>query len=812
MTTLLLSVVVPAHNAEKHLPACLDALVASDLPRDAWQLIVVDDASTDNTPSIASARADIVLRTGDSPIGPAGARNRGAEAAAGGIITFIDADVAVHRESLRLLAQRLTSDSSLVAVFGSYDEMPADESLVSRYRNLLHHFAHGESAGPVSTFWAGFGAVRAETFRLVGGFDEDKYVKPQIEDIELGYRLRRAGTILLDPSIQGKHYKRWSMTSMMKTDLLDRAVPWVRLILDSEPARGASTPSLGARALVGTASAGGSVAAAVLALTGFGFPAWVLAATLLMLCVAVNFPFYRWLWPRGGWRLVVSAVPLHFGYQFLSAVAIPLGSASFLLGDTSRNGTRRAVSGAATGSRFLPLAVGEAAARLVAFAATAYLARRLGASGFGQIAFATAVVAHFGTALAVGIGEVGAREVARAPNRAPSIAAAGITLRLCCAFVAILAIVGVTLLMGLEPGQRMVTWLFALSVIPLALDTGWVYKGLGRTGTVGAALLVAQISGLALVLLFVSSPSDVARVPLIQLAGDLAAAAFLLIPLMRGRWVRPAAAAVRSMALRSRMITVSRVLRTIVVSLDVVILGLMASSREVGWYSAAYRIVFFVMAMLYAAHVTFLPEIARWASAPRALAGILSRSIGLAVTVTIPFVVGGALVAPSLMGLIFGDDYRSGAVALQLLLVSLIPLAIHGATRNVFLAMHRVGLETMIIALGVVVNVVLNVVLIPRYGIVGAAIATVGGESVILIGAFVALYRMGVRPELTPSLPALAAAAIMAGVLVASPAGRPVLASVAAGAMVYIAVLAAGTIVSRRRSAAVSRRLVESRV
>ena len=84
----------------------------------------------------------------------------------------------------------------------------------------------------------------------------------------------------------------------------------------------------------------------------------------------------------------------------------------------------------------------------------------------------------------------------------------------------------------------------------------------------GAALLIAQAASLVLVLLLVSTPADVPRVPLIQLIGDLAAATFLLVPLMRGRWVRPAAAAIRSMALRSRMITLSRVLRTVVVSLE----------------------------------------------------------------------------------------------------------------------------------------------------------------------------------------------------------------------------------------------------
>ncbi len=794
------------------MSACLEALMLSDLPRGKWQLILVDDASTDTTAEIARGRADVLLQTGDTPIGPAGARNRGAEAASGDLIAFIDADVAVHADALRLLSDRLWADPSLVAVFGSYDETPADESMVSRYRNLLHHYAHSESAGLVSTFWAGCGAVRADAFRAVGGFDDGQFAKPQIEDIELGYRLRRIGGVLLDPAIQGTHYKRWSVASMMKTDLMDRAVPWVRLILESEPTPDSSTPSLGRRALAGTAAAGATVAAVVLAASGFGLPAWILSAVLLALCIAVNRRFYAWLWPRGGLSLVLVAIPLHFAYQFLSAVAVPIGAASFLLLEGAPKGAARVASPEPGGSRFIPLAFGETGARLIAFVATAYLARRLGASGFGQIAFAMAVVAHFGTALAVGIGEVGAREVAREPERAPSIAAAGITLRLCCAIVAILGIVALTLVMGLDPQRRTVTWLYALSVIPLALDTGWVYKGLGRTGTVGAALLIAQAASLALVLLLVSTPADVPRVPLIQLAGDLAAATFLLVPLMRGRWVRPAAAAIRSMALRSRMITLSRVLRTIVVSLDVVILGLMVSSREVGWYSAAYRIVFFVMALLYAAHVTFLPEIARSVNAPGTLAGILSRSIGLSLTVTIPFVVGGVLVAPALMDLIFGADYQNGAVALQLLLLSLLPLAVHGATRNVFLAMHRLGLETVIIACGVAVNVALNIILIPRFGIVGAAVATVAGESAILAGAFIALFRMGVRPGFSPSLPAIFAAALMALILVAAPGARPVVASVAAGGMVYIAVLAAGTIFSRRRSAALSRRLGDATV
>ena len=797
---LRLSVVVPAHNAVAHLESCLGALTMSDLPRESWELIVVDDASTDDTGVIAASRADVMLRTGDVARGPGYARNRGAEAATGEIVAFVDADVAVHSDCLRLMLERLSSDKTLVAVFGSYDDAPAEAALVSTYRNLLHHYAHNQTAGHVATFWAGCGAVRTSAFRQAGGFDEIRYARPQIEDIELGYRLNRIGRILLDPSIQGKHFKRWSVGSMMKTDFRDRAVPWVRLLLSQERDKSVSTPSLGAQALLGTAAAGSAIGAAVLGAAGFGAVAWIAALALFLFCVVLNAKFYAWLWNRGGPSLLFVGLPLHFGYQLLSAAAVPVGAGSYLIFDEP--GRSSATTPAVTGTRFFALAFGETGARLIAFAATAYLARRLGASAFGQIGFATAVLMHFGPGLIVGVGEVGAREVAREPNRASAIAATGITLRLIGAIVAITAIVALASLLGLDPQRRTVTSLYALCVIPLALDTNWVYRGLGRTGRVGASLLIVEASSLMLVLLFVKAPGDVTRVPLIQLTGALAAAAFLTVPLLRGGWIAPSIEALRDMARRSSMVTLSRILRVVVVSLDVVLLGLMVSSQEVGWYSAAYRIVFFVMAMLYAAHAAFLPEMAQSANDPKVLSAILSRAIGMAVAVTIPFVIGGVVIARPMMDLIFGAQYQAGARALQLLLFSLVLLAVHSATRSVFLAIHRLGMETVIIAIGVVTNVSLNLYLIPRYGIEGAAVATIGGEAVILVGAFLALARLGVRPRLKESVPALIGAVLLTAVLLAIPSPRPVVASIAAGGIAYVIALAGATILLRPRSPA----------
>src|SRR5439155_610476 len=71
-------------------------------------------------------------------------------------------------------------------------------------------------------------------FLGVGGFDAERFPRPSIEDIELGYRLRAGGhRIRLDRDLQGTHLKRWRLLSVIRTDVRCRALPWARLILTS---------------------------------------------------------------------------------------------------------------------------------------------------------------------------------------------------------------------------------------------------------------------------------------------------------------------------------------------------------------------------------------------------------------------------------------------------------------------------------------------------------------------------------------------------------------------------------------------------
>ncbi len=317
-----LSVVMPVLNGEKVLRESLPALLASDLPRSLYEIILVDDGSNDQTTSVAAEYADVVICLPPLAKGPAYARNRGVEVSRGEVVVFIDADVCVHSDALRKIAGAFAADAGLAAVFGSYDADPTAPGLVSQFRNLLHHHVHQAGAGAAETFWAGCGAVRREALLDVGLMDAWHFARPQIEDIELGRRLRRAGyRIALRPDIQCTHLKRWTLRNMIVTDFRDRGTPWMWLILSEGATRTPATLNLKMREKLCTALAGLFVlfAGAAALMTQ---PALLFGSALSLLGIlALNWRFYGFLQTRRGWWFCAQALPLHLIFYVTGGAA-----------------------------------------------------------------------------------------------------------------------------------------------------------------------------------------------------------------------------------------------------------------------------------------------------------------------------------------------------------------------------------------------------------------------------------------------------------------------------------------------------------
>jgi hypothetical protein len=331
-----LSLIVPARQAEELLPRSLGALLATDLPRQQWELIVVVDVCPDATAEVAARYADRVIRLKGAPAGPAFARNRGCEAARGEILVFIDADVCVHPSTLRLIAEVFTKEPEVGAVFGAYDTRPAAAGVVSQYRNLLHHYVHAQNPGEAETFWTGCGAVRRDAFLRVGGFDAERFPRPQIEDVDLGYRLRAAGCrILLRPEIQCTHLKTWTLPAMIVTDLRDRGIPWTLLALRSGSSSRRATLNLKPREKVCTALVGLAGLLALTALALQSLPWLALAAVPVAGMLGLNAPLLRWFARERGVAFALAVVPLRVLYYCINGLSAASGWILFWLAATA---------------------------------------------------------------------------------------------------------------------------------------------------------------------------------------------------------------------------------------------------------------------------------------------------------------------------------------------------------------------------------------------------------------------------------------------------------------------------------------------
>lgn len=323
-----ISVIMPTTSWAGVFETCarrvLDLLDAAPC---AAEFIVVYDGRMPEPP-------DWLLRTGvrilatEDVRGPAAARNMGADQARGAILFFVDADVELAVDALDRVHAALANDDGPIAMFGAYDDAPADPRTVSRFRNLLHHHTHVTHPGEAGTFWAGCGAVRAAHFHDVGGFDET-YTRPSIEDVELGTRIAASGgRIVLDPRLRGKHHKAWSLWSMVATDVSCRAIPWTRLILAHRHLPATLNTDWPSRA------SGVLAIAAVAAALATVHPAWstyglLAAGACVAGVIALNAGFYRLCMRRYGAVFAVAAVGLHllfFCYSTLAFGGVALAS------------------------------------------------------------------------------------------------------------------------------------------------------------------------------------------------------------------------------------------------------------------------------------------------------------------------------------------------------------------------------------------------------------------------------------------------------------------------------------------------------
>lgn len=320
--TLRISIVIPVYRGGDAFRRCLSSLVP--FIATGGEVIVVVDGNDAESERIAKVFTPKVIRLAQN-YGPATARNRGAAIAERDLLFFLDADVSIAHDTLERAVHCFDSQPQVDALIGSYDDAPGAPNFLSQYKNLFHHYNHQTANREASTFWGACGIIRRSVFWAVGGFDES-YRVPCVEDIELGYRLKRAGHhIWLDRSIQVKHLKHWGVRSLLKADFCDRALPWTELLWRD-------------RQFVNDLNLQTSSRLSIIAVYGLIFSlifslGWAsaigLALGLVISLLVLNAPVYQFFWQlRGGW-FTLRVIPWHWLYYIYGGLAFAIGTVRY---------------------------------------------------------------------------------------------------------------------------------------------------------------------------------------------------------------------------------------------------------------------------------------------------------------------------------------------------------------------------------------------------------------------------------------------------------------------------------------------------
>lgn len=177
--------IVPVRNGAQSIPPLLESLVAQSLPRARYEVIVVDNASTDGTGGIAAGYGAKVVR--DPVANRSRARNRGAAVARSRLYAFTDADCVPHRDWLESLLSH--ADGAPLVAGEVRLRTSAQPNAVERFEAL---WRFGQASW-VKQGWAATAnlLVHAEAFDAVGGFDTTwRHIG---EDVDFCFRARRAG-------------------------------------------------------------------------------------------------------------------------------------------------------------------------------------------------------------------------------------------------------------------------------------------------------------------------------------------------------------------------------------------------------------------------------------------------------------------------------------------------------------------------------------------------------------------------------------------------------------------------------------------
>ncbi len=389
--------------------------------------------------------------------------------------------------------------------------------------------------------------------------------------------------------------------------------------------------------------------------------------------------------------------------------------------------------------------------RLLAFFYIMYTARYLGAKGFGILSFALAFTGIFGVFTDLGLEQLTIREVARNKSLAGKYLSNVSFMKVILVAVTFGIIALVINLLGYPAQTTKVVYIITLSVIFSAFTHLFnsIFQAFERMEYVSFGQIIESVLMFSGVILSIRCGFNVIGFASLFLITSLIVLGYGFV-VLRWRFAKLALAGKgidwsfwKPTIKEALPFGLSLIFVTVYFWVDTVMLSLMKGSDMVGWYNAAYRLIFGLMLIPSVFVAAIFPVISRHYKTAKALLKIeyeiVFRYLFAAALFIFAF---GLLFAKEIITVIYGVAYLPSVIALQVLIWVIPIIFLTFLFGNFLAAVDHQKVVTMVAGANAGLNVILNLLLIPKYGYVGASVATVLTETLglILMGMYISRH------------------------------------------------------------------------
>ena len=375
---------------------------------------------------------------------------------------------------------------------------------------------------------------------------------------------------------------------------------------------------------------------------------------------------------------------------------------------------------------------------ILGFFTTLYTARYLGAEGFGVISLALALTAIYGIFTDLGLSTLTVREVARNKKLAGKYLVNTTFIKLILVTLTLVFLILTTKVVGYSQQVNYVIYLIAFSMI-FGSFSGIFYSifqsyekmEYQSIGTIinAALMFLGVLIAVFYNLDIVAFAFIYGLVSLVVLIYNISVYSWkFVIPKIMIDWTF-----LKPTIKDAIPFGVTGIFTMVYFWIDSVILSLMVGNEVVGWYNAAYRLIFIFISLYSVYMVSIFPVMSGfYKTSKKSIKIVYERSFKFLLIISIPIAVSTTLLADKIILLIYGAGYIPSIIALQILIWTIVFMFVNNLSLNLLGSVNRPLIVAKIIAAGAVFNIILNILLIPKFSYIGSSAATVITELLMI--------------------------------------------------------------------------------